>query len=184
MTSGSMRWVKPIGLTAVVLVAIYLPALLFGRGGVAYWSPDNFERYAQSEYLIPLLDVPVYRSQRNHSRYELIDYLIAGGYWTPREVEKPRWIRMFRWNEQWRDGYHSLHREFTRGGTGWVDWTETHPDAAAELWPQVLQMIRTWPRGDYWAAELMAFSRNAESAEQVRQTVQQLERTRIALDDP
>jgi hypothetical protein len=171
-----VRWRSRLYIAGLIGAVIVLPALLFGRGGVGYWSPDSLEGYTQREYVTPIFHIPIYRSLRSLRRYELVDFLVAKGYWSPRKAAgTPRLLLMFRWNDLWKDGYSGIHREFTRSGPFWQEWTTSHPSAAAELWPRVLESLRTWPHGNYYAVQLLFLSRDSQTAEDVHSTFEALE---------
>lgn len=138
----------------IVLAAIAVSAfLLFFRlgGGVGYFSPDTLEYKSRSH---DFLDWPT------RDRNELTEYLIRKGYWSPIETKKPRWILMFEFWPGMRDGQSSLHAELSWRGDEWIEWSESHPEQAAQLWPQVLGVLRADPKiGREEAAELMLNAR-------------------------
>jgi hypothetical protein len=138
-------WVNRKSIAAVgvgVVVAAYVAGLAFGRGGRAFFSPDSLDNRTQSEILLPLTELPLYRSRYVYYRYPLTDYLVSKGYWSARATDSPQWVSMFHWNEQWRDGYSTFHREFASRGGEWIKWSDAHPDIAGDLWGRVLRMMR------------------------------------------
>lgn len=115
---------------------------VFASGGLHDFSPDTLETSSRSEILLPLTDLPIYRSPRSSYRYDLVQYLIEYGYWSP-VPESGSPIRVSRWNTQWRDGQSDLHRQFAWYADDWIAWTEQHPELADVLWPEVLAMLRS-----------------------------------------
>lgn len=42
----------------------------------------------------------------------------------------------------WRDGYTFFQHEFFRYKVHWIEWTKSHPQEAAQFWPQILKLLR------------------------------------------
>lgn len=162
-----------IGLGVVLLVAaIYLISWFEARGGRGFFSPDTLEAKWQSEILLLGTEIPIYRSSYRFHRYELVDYLISEGYWSPQKTEHPRWISTFWWNEQWHPGQTMLYRELAGSENHWIEWSEEHPDIAEVLWPQVLSELRSdFKHADDRAFYLMYLVRGAESVEEFNERV-------------
>lgn len=161
------RWA--IGL----VVAVYAISWDTASGGRGFFSPDTLEWKTQSEILLPLTAVPIDRSFYRTHRSELVNDLITKGYWSTRSTDKPGWLSMYRWNEQWRDGDSELHRQMTsHRGQRWVEWSDSHPDLAAVLWPRVLSELR----GDVddspsRAVEFMRMAQASETIEQYEELI-------------
>jgi len=144
---------RPIEWIILAAIAVSL-FLLFVRlgGGVGYFSPDTLEFKSSSH---DLLDWPT------PHRNELTEYLIRKGYWSPKETKSPRWILMFEWWPGQRDGYSHLCRELSGRRKEWIAWSETNPEHAAVLWPDILQILRDDPNlGRTRAEELLYATRN------------------------
>jgi hypothetical protein len=143
---------RPIeGIILAGIVVILFPLFYDPGGGVGHFSPDTLEFKSRSHRL---LDGPTLR------RNELTEYLIRMGHWKPIETDNPRWIKMFEWWPGQRDGYSHLCRELSGRRKEWIAWSETHPERAAVLWPQVLDMLRADPtRGASQAEELLYATR-------------------------
>jgi hypothetical protein len=134
-------------LTGVAI--IYVVAIATAGGGLGSFSPDTFQYRTQSEVLLPLTSVPLYRSGCSYHQPPLFQYLVAQGYWAPSGASDPKWLPAFRWNRQWKDGYSGLHRELSWRGPEWINWSKSHPEMAAELWPLLLEVLRAdAPAGD------------------------------------
>jgi hypothetical protein len=126
----------------ILVVAAYVAGFAFGRGGRGFFSPDSLDNRTQSEILLPVAEMPLYRSSYQYHRYPLTDYLVAKGYWSPRATQSPRWVSTFHWNDQWRDGVAPFHKDLGWRGEDWIKWSEAHPAIAADLWPRVLKIMR------------------------------------------
>ena len=134
-------------LVVVVLLA-YAAGHVFGRGGRGFFSPDSLDCRTQSEILLPLTEVPLYRSSYKYHRYPLVDYLVDKGYWSANETRPPKWMMTFHWNEQWRGGTVPFHKHLGWRGSDWIKWSEAHPAIAADFWPRILRIMRD--RKDPW----------------------------------
>jgi hypothetical protein len=128
------------------LLAVYVPACLWGRGGRGFFSPDTLQAKTQHEWVIPLVCIPVLRTPFSHHTPELVEYLVAQGYWSPRDADDPLWLFTFHWNVGWHGGYAYFYKWLFWRQKDWIAWTRDHPDIAAEFWPQVLEHLRA--RGD------------------------------------
>ncbi|GMV84070.1 MAG: hypothetical protein AMXMBFR7_52540 [Planctomycetota bacterium] len=125
--------------SALLWTAIWLSSSPGGRG---FFSPDTLEYRSQSERTVFATEIPLYRSAYRYDAHELVDYLVAKGYWSPRPASEPRWIFLFHWNRSWKDGASGFHRRFFWRKDLWIEWTEKHPERAAEVWPHVLELLR------------------------------------------
>jgi hypothetical protein len=132
-------WMIAIGFLALIA---YGSAFLWGRGGRGYFSPDTLDYQTQSEYLLPLVGIPLYRSGFSTHRNELVQFLVDNNYWLPQPTDSPRWMLAFHWNQKWRDGESGLHKELTRGKDFWIEWSKSNKERATEFWPEVLAMLR------------------------------------------
>jgi hypothetical protein len=138
-------WVNRKSITALLLAVVavaYVAGFAFGRGGRGFFSPDSLDNRTQSEILLPLTELPLYRSRYEYHRYPLTNYLVGKGYWSARAAESPRWVSTFHWNEQWHDGTAPFHKELGWRVQDWITWSEAHPDIAADFWPRVLRIMR------------------------------------------
>ena len=122
-----------------------LLVLLSTRGGIFYFSPDSLESRFHAERRLFIILTPIYRSGPQYYRFDLVEYLVEEGYWSPDTSREPRWLEMGCWNQQWRDGYSMLYRVLQTDGTRWIEWTEEHPEVAATVWPVVLRILREVP---------------------------------------
>lgn len=138
------RQIKPlrfsVGVVVVFLVVIFLASTEGGRG---FFSPDTLETKWQRERVLWFTHLPVYRSTFSYHRYELVEYLISKGYWTPLDVDEPRWMSVFHWNRQWKGGTGDIPRFLGWRGQRWIDWSEADPEAAKVMWPRVLDVLRS-----------------------------------------
>jgi hypothetical protein len=159
-------------IAAIIAIAmLYLVAWTFGRGGIHYFSPFTLETQASSELLIPLTEIPIFRSRPHTYRYELVHYLIDEGYWEPTKADNGTVITN-RWNLQWRDGHSDFHRQFSRGAHTWVEWSRRNPALAEELWPAVLRLLRTGTQSRLSCASyLMWYAQRSDNVEEYRQLV-------------
>jgi hypothetical protein len=154
-------------------VFLVVVALTFGRGGRGFFSPDTLETKTQREHLIPVVNIPIWRSSFQVHRQELVTFLISEGYWSPTANDSPRWIIAFHWNDQWRDGETRLHRELSRG-EDWIAWTKEHPLMAEVIWPQLIDVLQdptaspatagTLMRCAYGASDLKEYERFARKS--------------------
>jgi hypothetical protein len=161
-------------------------AFTAGRGGRGFFSPDTLLYRTQSEALLPLTEIPLYRSRYSYHQPLLVQYLVAQGLWAPRVVSKPRWFLAFHWNDQWSGGTNSWNKELSWRGQGWVTWSQQYPDIAAEMWPLVLETLRADERE--WvstrrAERLMDAGRNSDDVVAFRSWLASAEgRTTLARD--
>ncbi|MBE7464613.1 MAG: hypothetical protein HS116_14140 [Planctomycetes bacterium] len=125
--------------SALLWTALWISSGLGGRG---FFSPDTLEYRSQSERTVFATEIPLYRSAFRYDSHELVNYLVEKGYWSPRPASEPRWIFLFHWNRNWKDGESCFHRSFFWRKDFWMEWTEKHPERAAEVWPQVLELLR------------------------------------------
>lgn len=148
------RWVGFVVSAAILVIVIYF--LLPSSGAIHYFSPDTLHTRYQAEKLLPGTGIPIYRSGFHPAPSPLVDYLVRKGYWKPATTASPRWILTSHSNEEWKDGQSHLHREFYWHDEQWIEWSEQNPTKAAELWPQVLNILRNdLERGDSKVVELM-----------------------------
>jgi len=183
-TNAIARVVRQYGRRCVAVLCVaavgaaYVGAFTAGRGGRGFFSPDTLQYRTQSEALLPLTEIPLFRSPYGYHQPPLIQYLVAEGLWVPRAAPRPRWFHAFRWNRQWRGGTNELHKELSWRGQTWVDWSKQHPDVAAEMWPLLLNTLRAdepewisegrawwlmhWARKSRDAAEFRSYLSSAE----------------------
>lgn len=168
------RAVGVIGLTAFVFIAVALSvSWKYAKGGRTFFSPDTLETKSQSETLLIQTPVPLYRSSFSQGRYELVDFLIDAGYWSPAAADPPRWLPTNHWNRQWKDGQSPIHREFAWFADDWIAWTGQHPDIAAVLWPRVLGELRSnHPDCQWQAYRLMWHAKSAQTVEAFEQSLE------------
>ena len=161
---------------AVVAIAIMAAIAVWGwttvaHGGRTYFSPDTFQVRFQSEVLLPLSYAPAWRSSftYRHDTYPLVEYLVSHGFWAPVATPEPRWILLNHWNVQWRDGHSTLYKYLK--SQEWIEWTESHPDVAKVLWPNVLSLLRD---SSYtWEVEhVMYLARGASTEAEWRELVE------------
>lgn len=157
--------------TTIALVGAGLVSLVsikFGKGARCFFSPDTLEFRYQSEYLVPLLLVPLYRSRYTYAEEpnELVTFLVEEGYWEPRQVDDPRWICVFHWNHQWRDGYGQMYRHFCRSPELLIEWSRENPELAAVMWPKVLAVLRDKAMPSGYAEDLIFQARHVKSVDE------------------
>jgi hypothetical protein len=117
--------------------------LLGSSGGRGFFSPDTLEYRSQSEVLLFVTEIPLYRSRYKYDKHELVDFLVCRGYWTAKDTRSPRWLCLYHWNDSWRDGESGLYRSLFQKRKFWIVWSEKNPQQAAELWPLVLDLLRS-----------------------------------------
>ena len=155
---------------AILVGAAYLLAYSCGRGSRGLFSPDSFEVKVQSEWLLPPSEIPLYRSNFEYqSPNELVEYLVAKGYWSKQQADEPQWILLFRWNDQWRDGHTGFYREMVQAEK-WIEWSEDNPKFAARLWPLVLARLRSNESGI--ASHFMYLARTSATIEEFEEQVE------------
>lgn len=165
------RLIRRCLIGVVAISVLYGVSWIFAAGGVHYFSPHTLETYSHREILLPFTEIPIYRSTSVTYRYDLTQYLIDEAYWSPDNVDRPLLLTN-RWNHQWRDGQTDLHRQFAWKAEQWIEWTETHREIAAKLWPHVLQLLRTdSPNSQSYASHLMFVARASESRIQFNQLI-------------
>ena len=156
-----------------------LAAAMFGRGGRGYFSPDTLDFRTHAEWVVPLVDIPIWRGPSSTHRYPVVDYLVAEGLWSPSGASDPAWLPIFQWNAQWWDGDSQFHCELGGRGEIWVRWSKDNPAMAKALWPRVLRALRrpgTTSTAD--ASHLMAAARSARTVEQLEKIADDLAATR------
>lgn len=143
----------------LVTLAIYASAYLWGQGRRAYFSPDTLRSKRQTEWLIPLTEIPVYRSQATYRTDEQIQLLIDEGYWTPTDPRIPRWVFLYKRNDQWKDGSTQIHRAMWIQRNQLLQWSKNNPEIAAYVWPRILKIMRTNDDPDALVAEILFFAK-------------------------
>jgi hypothetical protein len=156
---------------AAIIAGVYSWASVHARGGLSYFSPDTFQVRSQGELLLPMTDIPIWRSAYSFASdtYPLAEYLVANGHWKPASTSKPRWIVMNHWNTRWRDGQSTLYR-YMRRPSEWKEWTEANKEVAAVLWPTVLSLLREGVDSSY-VAHVMDLGLRASTIEELRERV-------------
>ena len=158
-----------LGLAAIT--SLYVVSWAFAAGGIHYFSPHTLQTYAHQEILLPFTEIPIYRSAAQTYHYDLTQYLMDESYWAPDNVESPPFVTS-RWNQQWRDGQSDLHRQFSWKAEQWIEWTESHREIAAKLWPLILQLLRADSRsGKSYASNLMFLAQMSETLDQFNQFI-------------
>lgn len=161
------RYLLAIGAVSL----LYFVSWQFARGGIQYFSPYTLETYFQSEILLPLTEIPIYRSSADTSRYKLVQYLVDKSYWTPVESGDPPIITNH-WNQQWRDGHSDIHRQFAGKADQWIEWSNGHPEIAAKLWSDVLILLRSDSHDSQSSvSQLMFWARDSETLEQYNHSI-------------
>jgi hypothetical protein len=158
------------GVVVILLVAaVYSSAWFWGRGARTLFSPDTLECKSQSEILLTP-EIPLYRSSFEYFRYDLVQFLIDKGYWTPKYPNNPRWIWIYDWNKAHSLGYGPLARQLSRNREFWMEWTDNNPAFAKVLWPKVLSQLRSGKDSGY-VGEMIRCAQSAESLEAFEQLV-------------
>lgn len=136
------RFLTSVWAALLAISGLYVASYAFGRGGWTYFSPYTLDSQSQSELLIPLTRIPIYRSLRHTYRHKLVQFLIDEKYWLPTTSTVPPIVTQH-WNSQWRDGHGDFLRQFAWRAEGWIQWTRSHREIADELWPEVLRLLRS-----------------------------------------
>jgi len=158
-------WCGVLALAAVALVYVW-PALGWGARGE--FSPDTLQCRSQREWLLlPFTDVAVYRSSYDYYQNDLTRYLVDRGSWSPREAAAPRWIPLYHYNPQWRDGWSMLQHQVFKNHVRWIEWTEGNPEIAAVIWPHMLTILRDAKYdGDVYAVSMLEFASRVNDLEE------------------
>lgn len=155
-----------------IAVIAFLLCAPRSSGGRQFFSPDSLEVRSQTEDLLRGTEIPIYRSRYSYGRSELTAFLIENGYWQASRSVKPRWILMNHWNSQWSDGHSPLLRELSWRATEWAEWSKTHPDLAAVVWPLILETIRSDDeRRRANAVALLEHARRSDNIAEFRKTL-------------
>src|SRR5262245_61120497 len=129
---------------ACPLIFFLVAYLLSPATGKGFFSPDSLEYRTQSDLHFFGTDVPWFRSRYKYHNQRLVDFLKSKGYWKPSEAKSTRhWILLFHSSSMWRDGESSLHRRLFWKSDFWIEWSNNHPDQAAQLWPKVIELLRS-----------------------------------------
>jgi hypothetical protein len=169
-----VRYLLVLAVVAVTVCVLCGVAVVFASGSRGFFSPDTLETRTQRELLLPMTELPLFRSRYEVHRYKLVDYLVAKGYWAPNAAATPRWLPVFHYNEQWRDGHSNFHSQssWTMKSQQWIDWSEENPEVASELWPRVLAVLRSGNEDAVeYASYLMWDARESESLEGFHEAV-------------
>jgi hypothetical protein len=154
MSSKRAIWFAVLALIAIALM--YGVAWAIGRCTRGEFSADTLQCRYREVWLLPLTDIPLYRSSCEYSQNEMTLYLVDRGYWSPRDVPEPHWIDIYRYDGLWRS---MLQHNVFRDPERWIEWTERNPRVAAVIWPHVLTVLRDEKYGDEaYAVSLLLFA--------------------------
>ncbi len=157
-------------LTILVCIALLVlaSAFMFGAGSRCEFSPDTLQARTQSEYLLPIIEKPIFHGPWSTWRWPLADYLVANHYWSPLENNDPRWLFVYQFNRQWRDGDSPLHRELVLRKDNWIQWTKDNPKLARHMWPRLLQQLRSDAQNHtYTTLDILTAARIANTPEEM-----------------
>jgi hypothetical protein len=160
----------------LVLAIVFVFARVFSSstGSIHYFSPDTLEsKYRAVQRLLGL--VPTYISWLRDNPSPLAEYLVANGYWAPRNASRPRWIVTGHSSPDRIGGLSWLHRILHRKDEKWIAWTEANPELARFVWPRFLESMRK-QRTQNEAIALLLLAERAESVEELQQLVKKSER--------
>jgi len=148
---------------AIGPLIFFLVAYLFSPApGKGFFSPDSLEYRTQSNLQFFGTDVSWFHSPYQYHNQRLVDFLGSKGYWKPREATSAgRWIFLFHSSSMWRDGDSSLHRQLFCKSDFWIEWSNKHPDEAAQFWPKVIELLRS---GDELRATELLFNTAFENS--------------------
>jgi hypothetical protein len=164
-----------VAICGSTVLVLYLAAATCGRGGRGFFSPDTLECRTQSEWLIPLTRIPLYRGPGSTHRWPIVDYLVTQGWWAKADTSNPRWLPTFQWNQQWNDGESQFHRELGWRGDAWITWSNENPDMAKALWPKMLTALRQPGAASVSvAADLLFTAQHARSVEEFERLLSEL----------
>lgn len=182
MSAERRFWLRLAAVCVGVIALAYLSAFMWGKGSRGFFCPDSLMCRSQSELLVPLAEIPIYRSSYTYYRIELVDYLIREGFWAESGKAEPRWLAISHYNQQWRDGYHPIVWHLGWHGEEWIAWSKNHPQMAAFFWPQVLHALR---QDLVDAARLMGAAMGTETMEDLEfQLLMYREETRSRTEAP
>ena len=154
---------------ALSICAIYLVSWHLARGGRIFFSPDTLESKSQSEILLYMTEIPIYRSSYHFDCTDLAKHLIEKGYWSPISPSNPRWLLGVHWNNQWHGGNARFYREIASYGTEYIEWSNNHPELAKYLWPRILRILRTQPDiANATLADLLYRARHSSSFDELK----------------
>lgn len=149
-----------LGALLTLAAVLLLLGVFLDKGSRGEFDPFSLTARHRSQWLLPLVEVPVYHTAWESTKYELPQYLVDHGYWMASPGQSPRYLLMYDWNEQWRDGQTELYAAMNMHTSRWIELTQSHPDIAFELWPRVLAALRTSsdPLGDSRGLMFMALT--------------------------
>lgn len=145
---------KRILWVSATLIFAYLASYSCGTSGaIAFYSPDTLEQASRFEVRCRVTGALLYRGPLRLHELDLVRFLVGKGYWKKSETDTPYWIPLFHWNHAWRDGESDFHRAFFWHKKYWMEWTNKNPDAAAQFWPKILDLLRNGKENE--ATELL-----------------------------
>jgi hypothetical protein len=139
-------------LAMLVVASTFLIALIgtliFGHITGEEFAPDTLERRSYTYYELPIFRIQVSSVTRETSRGPLEQALVDKKYISISNPPK-RWdlIRSFRHGTLWRQGdarilCQYLDAQDSAQANPWLGWTDSHPDLATILWPEVAKLAR------------------------------------------
>lgn len=151
--------------TLLIPLPPVLVLLILAPSEVREFSPETLKVRTQREWR--LLGIPLASSGSQLYRPELVEYLVAEGYWQPTHARSPRWIARVdvASTSSWHLESHPLHEEFAESQF-WITWTEEHPELAAEVWPTVHQVLQQNQYPAFLAADVMRIGLTSRTPEE------------------
>jgi len=167
------------GIGVVVLVGVgFLVVPISGPVRGLEWSPDLWRHRSFRYYQLAGIRVSPVRTSEWESVLE--EYLHSEGYIPAPEGQAARWVFVHGFAPSKR-GWHgpAKYTCMVFGCWGdpneyWIRWSETHPDLARVLWPEIARLVRSgqyYPVREILSPELEA----ADTPEEVRQLIRRAE---------
>ena len=165
--------------TAAVLVLVGWTVVVFFQSWETVYlrefSPDTLEIKREREQI--LFGVS-FRSRREITRNQLLEYAIAQGYAVPTPTTAPRWISIYRVQAGSRGSGGFLSKALERQQAETIEWCETHPDLARVYWRTGLALLRSNDADDRRLGESFLYGRRSfESLEDMQQWLSNLDPT-------
>ncbi|MHB8971829.1 MAG: hypothetical protein ACYC3X_18275 [Pirellulaceae bacterium] len=133
---------------ASTLLLALVGTLIFGRVTGEEFAPDTWERRSYTYYELPLVRIQISSVTHQTSRPQLEQDLVDKQYISISNPPK-RWdlVRSYRRGTLWRQGDAQILCRYLDAQDGddnnpWFSWTDSHPELATILWPEVAKLAR------------------------------------------
>ena len=141
------------------------------KGERAEFSPNTFQHRAVEFYYIPYLDVAVWSSIKCEYEHPLVSYWRGCQYDVPQNRSDETWDTITGWCQDSNRCFNGPAKRFwylcgcssVDDVKQWIAWSLNCADLAKQLWPSVIQLLRTGEEGYGRAALLMIAVRGSKS---------------------